>query len=1109
MKRLFALFTLLSSMAYADQVFVGGVEQVPVVTNLPAATVTNLTAVTADVGTLTANSGSVTSLGVGTLTANSGSVTSLNAGTLALDGINLASTSEGAEGIRAIGALGGYKLDEFFEDTYMKAASRDKPVFVHATAPVQSLVVTWSGGDVYSPADGYFHLSSGSTTNIDNAVNYAYWDVAYSNDVRWTTVRPSNGYIVLARFVTAFGSIIQSDYTHAGSDHIIETETAFSDIFPSLIVSDNGLLVSATGTALSNIIQTAGTEYQNMATRREHRTQNLSDSAITYGLVAYGHTNSSQWAYAITNVLPIGMCDTGSNVVSCAADKWYRGAFMSFAGNPYMTWIYPQGSYTSETAAIEGNDPVPPSAFQKYIPLISAYVFRGTDTVLRTETKYWLDRRYMVRRSNPSSGGSGTALTPTLDTVMIAGSSLGGILPHDAGLPTDADQLTSKAYVDYLDDIVKNSFRITKDPTGWEGETDNNRTYLLDPVTRVFTITNASAMNAYIDGILLTNATSLTWPAIGTNQGIWYLSFNHDTKKLVATNVVWALSDVQVATVYWGGGASNATVLIGEETHGFMPWSVHQRIHLIEGSGYANGMDISVTGYTFTNTAGMWVDEDIAHAVDASGRARTMYRSAALSVPVISEPGDAYVVTNGTGLLFDLNGVLTAVPTNDYMSMWCYVNPDTKADYIWVVGRMASNLTTIAAESPYDLNTTFPTAEGVLLYKVTLLNSNGVAVVTDVLDYRKSGITGKAKVFVQHNAMANRDAANSHPLSAITGHENVALYDSPVFSSTAFTLTNTAAARFNISDIPAGTTNVYTLPSEGGQLATYTDVTNLVVSTSNTVSSAITNEAGRAISAEGNLTNFVVNATNTAYVADTNLSARINAETNRAITAETSLSDMVVTASNTLYGIDTNLSARINAETNRAITAETSLSNMVVTASNTLYGIDTNLQTQTTGATNRIRVIELQTNAWNAAATPSAKFLANISVNQTFSTTGTNKVAFSNLVLNVGGSYLNSAARWIPEAASNTLVEFSGVIDVAAVANNDILRVFVFKNGAFKGCVWEVRGDGTGALGNSWVFTDVTAATTDYYEVWVQCPTSTRTMTGAGANNWWSGHVVY
>ena len=361
----------------------------------------------------------------------------------------LGSTTAGTEGIKLIGSLGGYILDEFFEDTYLRGPSRDKPTFVYAGPSAFNLAMAWSDGDVYDPVYGYYHLNSGSNSLTDNAVNYAYWNSSNPNVVQWTTTSPNiNSNIVLGVFSCSLGTIMQGATTEAVGDMPLQMRAGASAIAPSLVV--NGLEYYATGTSLSNIAKTAGVEYHDMKDRLEHPAQNLSDSSLTIGILTYAHTNVGMWGWAITNQVPVGMWDDGTNKIACTSSNWYKGLFLSFAGSPLMAYIYPQAAYTSAVDAVAGPDPTLPPGFTPYVPLCTEYVFLGTDTVLRTESQYWVDRRFQIRRPGTSSVtvSGGTAVIPSLDQVMLKGSSLGGILPHDAGAPSDDDQLSNKGYVD-------------------------------------------------------------------------------------------------------------------------------------------------------------------------------------------------------------------------------------------------------------------------------------------------------------------------------------------------------------------------------------------------------------------------------------------------------------------------------------------------------------------------------------------------------------------------------------------------------------------------------------------------------------------------------------
>jgi hypothetical protein len=352
-------------------------------------------------------------------------------------------TTPGSEGIRKIGALGGYTLEEFIEDTADRGLARDLPVFSYNST---NLTVSYSNGDVYEPIRGYFHLDPGTHGLTDNAVNYAYWSTNDTTLVQWTTgSRPrAEGNIYLATFVTSLGRIIHVGTAMPVGDESLSGDVAFANIMPSIITE--GLLVYPTGTNLTNIVSDSGIEYHNMADRLDHT---RIDFSVSNSMSYYGHVGGV-WTRIVTNKFPVGRWDNGTNIVPCNTSSWYRGVFVSIAGSGQLTWITPDRSYTNDTQAIAGNDPDLPPGFTPYIPLTTAYVFKGNDTSLRTNSTYWLDRRFMIRRGAITSGGVGGGNTPTLSQVLLAGAGTGGILPSGMGNPVTDDQGASKGYVDSI-----------------------------------------------------------------------------------------------------------------------------------------------------------------------------------------------------------------------------------------------------------------------------------------------------------------------------------------------------------------------------------------------------------------------------------------------------------------------------------------------------------------------------------------------------------------------------------------------------------------------------------------------------------------------------------
>jgi len=355
----------------------------------------------------------------------------------------LGSTVPGSEGVRLIGADGGYTLERFFQDLSVKGLSRDLPVFTYPVAPTPGLAITWGPGNVYDPLTpgGYHHLIAGSKTLTDNAVNYAYWATNELLQVQITGSVPV-GAIRIASFTAAFGQILATTFSAPAGDQPGMTEAAHAAILPDYI--SEGLLVHATTTNVSGLYMEAGTEYHNFMTAIDHPRIDFTNLNM---MVVYGHTNAGSFAAWGTNNFPFGLYDNGTNQVACNPAKWYRGLFIA-PQSDHLNYVLPDNVYTSYLDAVAGVDPDLPAGFSPYIPAVTAYVFSGSNMVFETSASYWLDRRLRITQGGTLLVGStGSANVPTLSSVLQAGNSAGQAI---TGLPdpTGTGDAANKAYVD-------------------------------------------------------------------------------------------------------------------------------------------------------------------------------------------------------------------------------------------------------------------------------------------------------------------------------------------------------------------------------------------------------------------------------------------------------------------------------------------------------------------------------------------------------------------------------------------------------------------------------------------------------------------------------------
>lgn len=319
---------------------------------------------------------------------------------------------------------------------------------------------------------------------------------------------------------------------------------------------------------------------------------------------------------------------------------------------------------------------------------------------------------------------------------------------------------------------LTNLTALLKDPSGWRDGSVESGAFQFDTNTRVLTITNAAGMTVYRAGAVLTNATTLSWPALGTNRGAWYLGWAYSNKAMFARQTAWAADDIRAAGVEWSGG-TNGTALVFAATHGFMPSSVRRRFDADPAlsAAYVSGLALTATNGGFALGAGAWADEDVLREI-ATTQTSGLVAYADGTRMTYSGPGGAWYLTNAlTGALqYNQGGTnLADVAGGEYVSAWAYAlrlaNPS--AEVVWVAGRTAGTLAAITQEAPPDLSTIGPPAAALLLYRVILAGSN--ATVASTTDYRASGILAAQATVRSHATLAGRDEANQHPIGAISG----------------------------------------------------------------------------------------------------------------------------------------------------------------------------------------------------------------------------------------------------------------------------------------------------------------------------------------------------
>ncbi len=271
--------------------------------------------------------------------------------------------------------------------------------------------------------------------------------------------------------------------------------------------------------------------------------------------------------------------------------------------------------------------------------------------------------------------------------------------------------------------------------------------------------------------VVWNNGTSYT----KTSEGVQVTADNdetyiyYDAGVLTKSTTVWDIADgaAPVAIVFKTGSS-------------YAPWDErhahnrdrnwHEWAHRTIGARYQSGFAGVFDNTTFSVAAGTFYDEDIDHVVSGTHTAcRLWYRNTgAGSMTFESNVTTPYKAIAGV-LQYDLNGTITPVSSNRYSSQWVYASPDPNYPIYVVVGQAQSNTLAGARSQSAPALPGLATAEWKLLYQVIYRNAGTPPTYIEAIDYRQVS-TGPATTatVASHTALTDRDAADSHPATAIS-----------------------------------------------------------------------------------------------------------------------------------------------------------------------------------------------------------------------------------------------------------------------------------------------------------------------------------------------------
>lgn len=342
------------------------------------------------------------------------------------------------------------------------------------------------------------------------------------------------------------------------------------------------------------------------------------------------------------------------------------------------------------------------------------------------------------------------------------------------------------------------------------------QTLSYNPATRVMTITPTGTSFKVTSGGITQTFTSPQASSAAPLLPDQFFYYN-TSGQFIGTNTAWTINgEAQVGYVLMNTN-DNSVVLTVDERHGVnMSDEWHRQQHFTIGTKWSSGMALFHNAADSTTAAnasglntcisiqnGIMYDEDVEHITVTNGvqAYASITTNTAGVFPVLyrNTSGD-WVRTDGTQFPFLFsgntpqvysNGTLRAVAEDQYFVYWLVAVGGFRGTNLFLIPHPITFASTAAAQSgatPYSLGAilgTLPSQEILVTHRLVFLfnasaaNSHPVSVksakLRDVTDFRSlssgvivAGMPGASSQIV-HADTAGRDAADAHPISAITG----------------------------------------------------------------------------------------------------------------------------------------------------------------------------------------------------------------------------------------------------------------------------------------------------------------------------------------------------
>lgn len=256
------------------------------------------------------------------------------------------------------------------------------------------LDISWTGGQLRTPAGNTITVVAGSDTCTDDAVNHLKW-VSGTGLTLGTTDAIHNAEVAIGHIACQNGNIWEVHVEPMIRDVVTDIQHGLEEVFPLTVAS--GCLVSEDGAGNDlDVTVSAGVYFHDLHDAHpisgfDTRTAN---TLIRCFIDGSGPETWDFTADGAQSEIDVANWNVGTLLIGTSVGKYYKGLLV--ISEDKVFWIYAQEQHNTVAQAIDGPLPSKPPGLDNF-PSSVAYIYKHGDTTFEPVTSdRWMDVRPVV-----------------------------------------------------------------------------------------------------------------------------------------------------------------------------------------------------------------------------------------------------------------------------------------------------------------------------------------------------------------------------------------------------------------------------------------------------------------------------------------------------------------------------------------------------------------------------------------------------------------------------------------------------------------------------------------------------------------------------------------